>query len=435
MRKLALALITLSVLSIAPRVVMAQVWLGDRDKSEGPGIKLGKGLVLHPGVGVEGGYDTNPLRDSESARGAGRLKVTPFLDLATISKQRRVQDDGVIDAAPPKVSFRLGLAGYYDWFFSDEAPVDDQDDFGLDTRLNFTLFPVGWFTLVTHANYFRTIQPYESAADAHARHSIRPGAAVRVKPGGGTLSFELGYRLDLLLFEMDALADENNRMTHDLRFVTAWKLFPKTAIISKTTLSPVTYLNDGSRNNGSLPVRSLFGLQGLVSNKFGLSLFVGYGGSFYETGENFDSVIAQGELMFFITPFSNIRLGGERNFVDSFYSNFYVKNGGYLTYSQMFGGVFMVTLKGEVFHRRYSSLDVQSVINQSNPSSDHRTDLWIESSLLLDYRITNWLALFASGDYQADISDFKYLPTDNTLPDNPVEFHRFQVFGGVRCHY
>ena len=44
-----------------------------------------------------------------------------------------------------------------------------------------------------------------------------------------------------------------------------------------------------------MPVRSLFGIQGLLTAHFGLSLFVGYGASFYEDGDDFDHVIALDE--------------------------------------------------------------------------------------------------------------------------------------------
>ena len=66
-------------------------------------------------------------------------------------------------------------------------------------------------------------------------------------------------------------------------------------------------------NNDSFPVRALIGIKGLFTEKYVLSLFAGYGGSFYEAGDDFDSVIANLEFKVYITPTSNLIVGGERD--------------------------------------------------------------------------------------------------------------------------
>ena len=55
MRKLSTGLVVL-VAFVLPATAGAQAWLEDRENTEGPGIKLGESLVLHLGLGVEGGY-------------------------------------------------------------------------------------------------------------------------------------------------------------------------------------------------------------------------------------------------------------------------------------------------------------------------------------------------------------------------------------------
>jgi hypothetical protein len=431
---------------VLPAAASAQVWLEDREQSEGPGIKLGESLVLHLGLGAEGGYDTNALYRDESVEGAGRIRITPYVDLATRSKRRRVQDEGVVDASPPKIKFRLGVAGFYDHYFSDVESVSRLNDFGVDTHLNFVLFPEGNFSLLLNATYLRTLQPYESASDARARQSVMPGIGVRIRPGGGTLSFELGYQLRFMYFEDDYLATQNNRHGHDVRFITRWKVFPKTALVSKVRFTPTIYYEDESINENSLPVRSLFGLEGLVSDRFGLKALVGYGASYYARGPQFDSnsgsqftsILAQGELMFFITPFSNLRLGGERDFVDSFYANFFVKNGGYLSFQQMIGGIVLITLRGEVYRRVYAPF-AGPTSSGTLPSHTDRKDTWVNTSLLVEWRAMDWLSFFASAEYLADITDFFYWQdTDGDGVEDTqtgAQFHKFVVFGGVRAHY
>jgi len=430
---------------VLPAMASAQVWLEDREQSEGPGIKLGDALVLHLGLGAEGGYDTNALYRDDDTLGAGRIRLTPYVDLATRSKRRRVQDEGVVDASPPTMKFRLGVAGFYDHYFSDVGRVERLNDFGIDTHLNFVLFPEGNFSLLLNATYLRTLQPYESASDARARQSVMPGIGVRIRPSGGTLSFELGYQLRFMYFEDDFLATQNNRHGHDIRFITRWKVFPKTALVSKFRFTPTVYYEDGTYNRGSLPVRSLFGLEGLISDRFGLKALVGYGASFYQpiegygAGPDFDSVLAQGELMFFITPFSNLRIGGERDFVDSFYANFFVKNGGYISFQQMIGGIVLITLRGEVYYRVYAPVDQGATTpGGALPTHTDRRDTWTSASLLVEWRAIDWLSFFASGEYTADITDFGYQVTNadtGEVTETGAGFHKFVVFGGARVHY
>ena len=292
----------------------------------------------------------------------------------------------------------------------------------------------------------RSLTEYESSEEHWAWHLIRPGIGILLWPGGGNLSFELGYRLLLRFFEEDFVADRNNKMSHDIRFINSWKIAPKTALIFKGNFSPIVYFGDDTFNNDSMPVRGLVGIQGLFTPRFGLSLFAGYGASFYEAGEQFSHVIATGQLMFFVAPTANIKLGGQRDFVDSFYSNFFIKNGGYIKYEQMFGGIVLATLKGDIFHRDYSTMAGSVSVNGGTPSSSDRSDIWAGGTLLIEWRAFDWLSFHVSGRYQGNISDFAYQfePTDNdndpttpdvSRPDLEVRFHRFQVFGGVRGHY
>jgi hypothetical protein len=432
----------LIALTLAPVSAMSQVWLADRQLSEGPGVALGDSLLFHPGLVLEGGYDANPLRNSEYFTGAGRLRLAPYLDLASRAGQRRVEDAGLANSAPPQFSFRLGLAGYYDWYLSHDVSVSSQNDFGIDSHLNFILFPEGKLSLIVQGSYLRTVQPFEGSLDARSRHSFRPGLAVRLRPGGGMLAFELGYRLDLTVFEDGFLATNNDKAEHDLRFHTSWKVFPKTAIVTQTRFSPILHNHAETDKHDSLPIRSLAGLQGLVSDRFGVLMLVGYGASFYEKGDNFGSgrktgILAQGELMFFITPFARIQIGGIRDFVDSLYANFYVKNGGYLAYSQMIGGVFLTTLKADAYYRDYGEISGSIPPLDATPSTHNREDVWIGSSLLLELRAADWLSFHVSGEYQGNISEFEYTYTDTEgkRQVQPVSFNKFEVFGGVRGHY
>jgi hypothetical protein len=419
-----------TILSL-PGTAFSQVWLPDRQMNEGPGIKLGDKLLLHPGAAVEGGYDTNALRRPDGD-GAGRLRLSAYTDLATRSKVRRTEDEGVQDATPPKLDFRLGLAGFYDFFFSDVPAVDEQDEFGCDAHLNLVLFPAGNYTLTVGTQFLRVPDEYDSTQKFHARNHIRPNVGLRMHPGGGTLTMLLNGSLDVLIYDEDVVANRNNKATYDLMLETMWQFLPKTALVSRIRFSPINYLSAYHINNNSRPVRASLGIRGLFTPRFGLSLFVGYGASFYQKGEDFDGVIASGELMFFITPLANVRLGAERDFVDSFYANFYVKNGGYLVYEQMFLGRLLVSLKGEIFHRQYSYLAGQ--YGTTTPNTAHRKDLWTGATLLMELRALDWLSILTSLVYRGNVSNFSY-STDADDPSGWVDYQRVEVMAGVKAHY
>ncbi len=435
------------VLLVASADAGAQVWLRDRGTTEGPGIKLGDTLVLHLGLGLEAGYDTNALYAPSNPDQAVRLRVTPYVDLGTRSLPAAPKGDADGAAtATQKAQFRLGLATYYDHHLpvggSNDAAVNQINGLnalGVDTNMQLVVFPEGKFSFLADLTYLRTQQAYETSNDAgRARHDINPGIGFRIRPGGGTLTIEPGYRLELQLFEDAELAKENDRHAHDIRLFTTWKVFPKTALVCRINFTPTFYMNGESAKENSLPIRSLLGIQGLVATKFGLLLLVGYGTSNYARGPNFSSVIAQGELMFFITHTSTIRLGGERDFVDSYYANFYTKNGGYLSYSQLFGGVFLATIKGDVSGRQYATYTLPSAEGASVPNDPSRTDVWVGATLLLEYRATSWLSILASANYAGDITDFGFTYTDTDSGDTSFQkssFQKFEAFLGVKGHY
>jgi hypothetical protein len=435
MMKKWLAGLLVSASFVLPGTGTAQAWLEDRADANGPGIRLGSSLLLHPGLGVEGGYDTNAIRNADGLA-AGRLRITPYIDLTTRGAKRRVEDDGTIEKPKEKLRFGLGLAGFYDWYFSDEPAVQDQSDWGLIFRTNLVALPESAISFLVDAAYSRVMIPYESSSDRKAYHLVSPSAGIIFRPGGGTLSFELGYRLNGIFFEDEAMREPDNRVNHEARFLTSWKVFPKTAIMTKIYFSPIRYLGGDSPNEDSNPIRALFGLQGLVTDRMGLSLFVGYGAGLYDSGDDFDSVIANAELMFFITPTAKIRLGGQRDFVDSFYANFYEKNGGYLSYDQLFGGLFLTSLRGSLDYRYFRNFNDDDNV-RVNP--EHEGDLWASATLLLELRATDWLSFHLSGNYQANISDFETSLFDDTGAqvgnDRPWEFHQFVFMGGVRGHY
>ena len=114
---------------MSPANASAQGFSPDRAASEGPGFKVGR-LVLHPGLSVEGGYDSNVFLESTGEEDSFILRLEGYLDIATEGSQRRGQ--GETNAAEPqKIQFRGGLGAQYYHYFIDRVP----DNVGADVPM------------------------------------------------------------------------------------------------------------------------------------------------------------------------------------------------------------------------------------------------------------------------------------------------------------
>ena len=108
--KLELALALAGVLSAtafqAP--ASAQGFNADRASNEGPGFKAGR-LVLHPGLSLEGGYDSNVFLENTNEEDSFLLRLEGYLDVATGGSQRQSQGESN-EAEPQKIAVELGLS-------------------------------------------------------------------------------------------------------------------------------------------------------------------------------------------------------------------------------------------------------------------------------------------------------------------------------------
>ena len=90
--KLELALAFVALLSAAsvPATAGAQGFSDDRAAGEGPGFKAGR-LVLHPGLSLEGGYDSNVFLQDVNEEDSFVLRLVGYLDVATEGSHRPSQ--------------------------------------------------------------------------------------------------------------------------------------------------------------------------------------------------------------------------------------------------------------------------------------------------------------------------------------------------------
>ena len=90
-------LLALATALTAAAPAVAQDWLSDRKRAEGPGIRLGD-FELHPGIGIEGGYDSNVFFSDGGATStaivpSGILRITPHFFFSTVSAQREAEGE------------------------------------------------------------------------------------------------------------------------------------------------------------------------------------------------------------------------------------------------------------------------------------------------------------------------------------------------------
>jgi hypothetical protein len=448
----------------------AQEWMKDRMYQEGQGFQTGD-LEWHPGIAVEGGYDSNYfLRSSKTdvingapnapVVGTPVMRVTPSLSLSTIGPLRREGQP----SAPPVINFRLNAAGTYQEFFGQLQP--EQRNFSVNSSARLDILPERPFGGALFASYSRIIQPNSVVGDpdlSFNHDTVGAGAEVSTQPGGGTLDWHLGYQFSDTLFEENAGASYAN-LVNTFYTKGRWKFRPRTAIVYDGTLAFFHYENPANVVAGTLtagaisplydsvPLRTRIGINGLITPRLSFLGMVGYGGSFFVPATpngnppaQFDSVIGQAEFKFYLTAqpgdtgltsltLSSIALGYSRDFATSYLADFYTSDRGYLKFSYFFAGRALISLSGGVGAIEYPTFQlIGSTTN--NPAF---TDVRIDTTLYGEYRFTNYLGLTFTAKYTNNLSNEEIeLPAAATgvpgmTEPYAMEWQRLELYAGVR---
>ena len=417
----------------------AQAWLSNRTYGEGIGVKLGKSMVFHPGIGVEGGYDSNVYNSDGDAVGAARLRIAPYLDLATLPPQRTKGFEG---GAKPKVDFRLGVAGVYEDWFGGGSNLSKRRDFGVLADLALTLFPYGKFRLKLEDQFTRTIMPpNESGPSNYTRDYNEAGLTFMYVPGDA-LKIGLSARYFMNHYELAQLQAAGNYHRIAVGLKMLWKFLPKTALTFDGDFIP--YFRKGNQITGSnvgmadtsYTLNLWFGMAGLFTKKFGVALRGGYSGGFYNFGDDLDTWLLHAELRVFTTPTSVLRGGFIRDPRVSYFTNYFIRNEGYLSYEHLIRGRVLISVKLLCSYLQYATLLDTSenpvATTVMTPNAD-RTDIVLGGVLFLEYRIRDWIAINLTAQYEGDITDYQL--SDLVGGYIPEGYHKFVGFVGVRANY
>lgn len=447
--KLHVLLITaVCALGVAPSVASAQTyaptstespWLKDRRYTEGAGYRVGD-LELHPGLAGEFGYDSNYLlrAPNENPAGALHLKITPSLSLSTISSQRKEAG-----GPPPDYTFRGGLNATYHEFIpvsgNDQSKTDLRNARNVSGALDLALGIMPGHTWGGNINgsLTRLVLPSEQGNTGNYNR-VLPGAGAEIvyQPGGGLLDWRLGYTFLGALFEdQTQFTNYNNEVFTRGR----WRFLPRTALTYDGRFGFITYSDQTVKTN-SHPVRARIGINGLVTQSFGVLAMVGWGSSFYTpTGVgqgNFDSVIGQLELKYYLTPnpstnpgaatlsLSSVAVGFTRDFADSYIGTYYERDRGYLNLSYFFSGQFLLVLEGGAAAIRYPSI-IKPVVHGG------WNDTRIDGSLFGEYRVKDSIGINLTFRYDQNISSQVLTAPGGAGGDN-LAYSRFQALLGLR---
>jgi len=430
-----------------------QPWLADRRYGEGIGIRVGD-LELHPGVSGEVGYDSNYFlrAPSEDPLAAYRFRITPSLSLATLGPQRR---EGAATPVPAPLIFRAGAyASYNELIAADSAHSSELSnqrhvDLGADIALN--AFPQGRVGVDTYFNFVRMVQPSNSTdvENAFNRDSLRAGAGLTWRPGGGLFDWRLGYEFGYNYFEKANFSALNNyQNTVNMRG--RWRFLPRTAVLYDGGYTRVTYAKHITQHDGDV-LRSQIGLNGLITTRLSLLGMVGWAGTFYDQGnaqapQQFDSVTARAELKWFIsggaelmspssTPvgLSAATLGYARDISNSYLGNFYQRDRVYAGLSYLLGGVFVTSLDVGFSNIMFP----KSFFPDGNQQQDAFSEQRFDARVFGEYRLSDIVGLNATVNYDQNITKAS-VATNEATPDigrDRLEFARWQAFLGIRLFW
>jgi phage tail protein X len=452
------ALAVLASATLVPRTAPGQTqpWLADRRYGEGAGVLSGN-LELHPGIAAELGYDSNffqaagpdpnPLLD-EPVYSAARLRVTPSLSLRTLGPERRAADGP--EAAAPKANFALGAALRLDKLFALDGPEDGPANatlFGGDVGAEVDVGPSEPLGAAIGAAFSRVAHPTSDPGVVGGLDHNRYGGHIdfRWRPGGGVLSWSLGYAG--LVTQFDDTRLRLDRAEHGLRTRGRYRFLPRTALLYEGELGVVQQLHPGSRLANAAPISSQLGLNGLVTTRLAVLVMGGFKAMFFDPTESgsfddFDGAIGRGELTWFLgaSPedmsgpedrgLSHLRLGVQRDVAPGGIGNYYETNRGFIGLTWSAGGVFVLNAKAGyalIVHATPRDDAGQPLTTGGGQIVEQRPD----AGLYAEYRILPTVALLGNLEYSASQPDNYVIVDTMTLVQDNLKYSRFTaLFGG-----
>jgi hypothetical protein len=382
--------------------------------------RLGYSRVIHHVMGWEFGYDTNPFYVPSNPNGVFEMRLLPAFDLTNRPRGARRQVE---------FDFNGGL-NYLEYLTSDPN-VSHLRQFGVQAGLQLQVLPTRPYNFVLFDNYVRSTQaPYTVLPYNLDRDTNEVGTRVNLSPGGGRLTFNIGYLFGIDIWEPVQLKDfDLTYHRFDLR--ASWRFFPKTAVYIAATEILYFYQHPGTYDHpNSFPLRIEAGLQGLITTKLTLNLWVGYGNGFYQPPPgaamvtvNPNTAIGGLALTWKPTILSTGSLGYTHDFVNSLLGSYYDLDSVYISWAQLiwrFSGFLRLQYSNQRYQGICTMMGMGSTCN--SPSAEtvpNRVDNLVTLNVRLDYPFKDWLIGTVGNDLQVNVSNGQLnLGAPGTVPVN-----------------
>ena len=399
------------------------------------GIQIADGVLLHAGIGVEAGYDTNVFYAPSNTVGSSIFRFMPFAEITNATRTGPSSSTLVFDA-------RAGLQ--YRHYGNSEVSSQYADAWNPNAGLSLSLGGAQFGFAV--ADVFARIEdpPYANPGNINPATGVPNGAPAiertnnqasvegRWSPGGGRLTTTLRFTNMVNIYDNNGMGNYSyaNAMTNTLMLDAAWKWLPKTAIFVNIQQSFVDYLNNGAAVNAQLansyPLYVTAGLRGLLTEKTSAVLTVGYVNAFYANGTSTSGFLGSTylDLAFTarLTQLSRAVVGFRHDFVNAVISNFAYQETAYASYIQQIAGRLALDLSG-----RYQYLSYQGATGdptQVTPDGGNRVDNFFQVGATLDYFLRNWAYLGAG---------YSFLDNRSNIPID--EYVKQQVFARLGVTY
>lgn len=400
--------------------------------NEGPGFRISNGLVIHPGIAADFGYDSNVFYTPTSQEGSALMRLRAHLDLATLPPQSFENDES---KDVRKVEFRFSAQVDYREYLNTNPIIQAQRSVNLFGGFHLSILPAGPFTLTIDDSYVRTVDPrnFEPTMLMGATNFTRDynrASLTGVYKIGQALELGIGDYFQVNYYESgprfgDSLADEGQLWAK-------WRILPRSILSLQLRVGYTDYVNNETVN--AIPLRAVAGFSTLVSTWFGLSVTAGYGNSLNRTGPSYNNFVGGAELRFMLPYKEIISLIYDRDFYDSLFANFFVDDHVGLVFEQPFTARLAARLEGGVRFRHYEGLVPPMLVGYDMYSSPNtRDDIVYLLRAELTVRATDWLAFTASYNLLADQTDFAFI--DTTGARTQVNYIKHSAFGRIDVAY
>jgi Putative beta-barrel porin 2 len=381
------------------------------------GIQIADGVLLHTGIGVEAGYDTNVFFAPNNEVGSSIFRVMPYLELTNATRTGPTSKELTFDA-------HAGLQ--YRHYGNSEVSSQYADAWNPNAGLSLSLGGAQFGFGV--ADVFARIEdpPYANPGDLNANGVPNGSPAIertnnqasiegRWAPGGGRLTTTLRFTNMVNIYDNNGVGNYSyaNAISNTLMLDVAWKWLPKTAIFLDISQSYVDYLNNGAASanflSNSYPLYVTAGLRGLLTEKTSAVLTLGYVNGFYSNGTSTGGFLGSTylDLAFTVrlTQLSRAVVGYRHDFINAVISNFAYEETAYASYVQQIAGRLGLDLSG-----RYAYLSYQGATG--DPTQMGRIDNFFQIGATLDYFLRNWAYLgvgYSVVDNHSNIASNDYL--------------------------